>query len=82
MEDAQNRFEPNRIQTDANFIVCQISEKFIEEAWELRLYFIHLEKAFDRVRRQDIMNTPEKRKVDSILINGIKSLCKETINFF
>ena len=52
INDTQFGFRSGRGTTDAIFIVRQIQERFLEKKRELRMAFIDLEKAFDRVLRE------------------------------
>ena len=52
--DEQFGFMPGRGMTVAIFAVRQLMEKHREKQKELQMVFIHLEKAYDRVPRQDV----------------------------
>jgi hypothetical protein len=63
------------------FALRQLIEKTIEYNRELHLAFIDLEKAFDRVNREDIWNSLVERRVSTSLIEAIKSLYTDNKNY-
>lgn len=81
LEETQFGFRPNRGVNDAIFIMRQIGEKTIKENKNVHVCFIDLEKAFDKIKREDIWKILIKRGVSENLIKGIQSLYKETKNY-
>lgn len=80
LEEGQCGFRKGRGVQDNIFILRQISEKAINKGKEIHLCFIDLEKAFDRVRRDDIWATLEKRNLEKTEIEMIKALYDKTTN--
>ena len=54
-------FMPGKGTTDAIFTVRQMQEKYGCKGKKLYFAFVHLEKAFDRVPREDTMGSKEGR---------------------
>lgn len=76
--EEQQGFRRNRGTTDAIFMIRQLSEKAIEFNKPLFLCFVDLEKAFDRVRKQDVLQILNERNVPRCLIELVKDLNTNT----
>jgi len=66
---------------DAIFILRQLSEKTIKEGRNIHLCFIDMEKAFDRINREDIWKILNSRGIPNGIIQGIQSFYVETKNY-
>src|SRR5207244_6962813 len=67
-------FSPGKGTTDAIFIVRQLQKKYLAKKKDLRIAFIDLEKAFDRVPREVLWWALREVKVEEWLIKVIQSL--------
>lgn len=78
MAEEQQGFRKNRGTNDAIFMVRQLAEKSIEFNKPLFLCFVDLEKAFDRVRRTDVLRILNERNVPRCLIEIVADLNSNT----
>lgn len=76
--EEQQGFRKNRGTTDAIFMVRQLMEKSIEFNKPLFLCFVDLEKAFDRVRKGDVLQILNERNVPRYLIELVSDLNTNT----
>jgi hypothetical protein len=74
IEESQCGFRTHRGTQDLIFTIRQISEKTIETGREVHLCFIDLEKAFDRIKREDVWKSLRNRGIDEKTIKQIESL--------
>ena len=63
ISDEQFGFMPGRSTTDAIFILKQLQEKYREGQKPLHCVFIALEKAYDRVPREELLYCMREKKV-------------------
>lgn len=80
LHGAQSGFRPGYSTQDHIFTIKNILEKFLTYNKEIYMCFIDLEKAFDKVKREEIWNALESNGVEVGLIEAIKSLYKNTTN--
>ena len=66
-----------RSTTNAIFILRQLQEKHLVDGKPFYLAFIDLEKAFDRVPREEIWWSMRKLKIDEWLVRIVQSMYKE-----
>ena len=78
LEETQCGFRKERGTQDHIFTIRQLTEKAIAKNREIHLCFIDLEKAFDRIKRQDVWKILKDRGVDYELVENIKSLYRHT----
>ena len=81
LDEAQCGFRKGRSVHDQIFIVKQIIEKTNKQNKNAYLTFIDLEKAFDRVNRNKIWSSLQKRQVTPKLLRAIKSMYKNNVNY-
>lgn len=81
LEESQSGFRKERGTTDQIFIVRQLCEKAAKVGRQMHVCFVDMEKAFDRIRREDVWNVLKRRGVKQQLIEGIKSLYENTVNY-
>ena len=74
VSEEQFGFMPGRGTTDAIFILRQVMEKYREKEKELHLVFIDLEKAYDRVPRQEVWRCLREKNVSEKYIRVIKDM--------
>lgn len=80
IEDTQCGFRGGRSTQDLIFVIRQACEKLINKNRDIHVCFIDLEKAFDRIRREDIWTTLEKRGIDKETIEVVRALYKNNRN--
>ena len=74
VDDMQFGFMPGRGTTDALFIVRRMQEEYREKDKKLYMYFVNLEKAFDRVPRRVMQWALMKKGLLKILVKIVMSL--------
>ena len=74
ISDQQFGFMPRRSTTDAIFALRQLMEKYREGSKDLHCVFIDLEKAYDRVPRQEIWNCLRLKDVEEKYIRLIQDM--------
>eukprot|EP00794_Sanderia_malayensis_P006364 gene6364-7093_t len=82
VSDKQFGFMPGRSTTDAIFALRQLIEKYSEGRKDLHCVFIDLEKAYDRVPRQEIWNCLRLKEVEEKYIRLIQDMyenCKTRV---
>jgi uncharacterized protein YukE len=81
LEESQSGFRKERGTNDQIFILRQLSEKAIRTGKQIHACFIDMEKAFDRVKREDIWKILENRGIEKDLIQNIQSLYEKTESY-
>ena len=76
VSEEQFGFMPGRGTTDAIFVLRQVIEKYREKEKELHLVFIDLEKAYDRVPRQEVWRCLREKNVSEKYVRVIKDMYK------
>ena len=76
VSEEQFGFMPGRGTTDAIFVLRQVLEKYREKEKELHLVFIDLEKAYDRVPRQEVWRCLREKNVSEKYVRVIKDMYK------
>ena len=74
ISDQQFGFMPGRSTTDAIFALKQLMEKYREGRKDLHCVFIDLEKAYDRVPRQELWNCLRLKRVEEKYIRLIQDM--------
>ena len=74
IHESQFGFMPGRSTTDAIFILKQTIEKHREGQKDIRVTFIDLEKAYDRVPREEIWRCMRKRNVQEKYVKLIQDM--------
>ena len=74
VSEEQFGFMARRGTTDAIFILRQVMEKYREKEKEMHLVFIDLEKAYDRVPRQEVWRFLREKNVSEKYIRVIKDM--------
>ena len=74
----QFSFMPNRNTTDAIFALRQLVEKYRDGQKDLHCIFIDLEKAYDRVPRQEVWNCLRLKEVGEKYIRIIQGMYKDS----
>ncbi|XP_013781358.1 uncharacterized protein LOC106465670 [Limulus polyphemus] len=65
---------PGRGTTDAIFVVRQMLEKYGEKQKKLHLVFIDLEKAYDRVPREEVWRCLREKRVSEKYVKLVKDM--------
>ena len=78
ISEQQFGFMPNRSTTDAIFALRQLVEKYREGQKNLHCIFIDLEKAYDRVPRQEVWNCLRLKEVEEKYIRIIQDMYKDS----
>ena len=76
--EQQFGFMPNRSTTDAIFALRQLVEKYREGQEDLHCIFIDLEKANDRVPRQELWDCLRMKDVEEKYIRIIQDMYKDS----
>ena len=66
---------------DQIFIVRQLCEKAAKVGIQIHACFVDMVKAFDSIRRKDVWNILKRKGVEQQLVEGIKSLYENTVNY-
>ena len=74
IHESQSGFMPGRSTTDAIFILKQTIEQYREGQKDICVTFIDLEKAYDRVPREDICRTTRERLVPENYVKLVQDL--------
>ena len=77
--DKQFGFMPGRGTTDAIFAVGQLMEKYRGKQKELHMVFIDLEKAYDRVPRQEVWRCMREKGVPEKYVMIVKDMYEGAI---
>lgn len=76
--EEQQGFRNNRGTTDAIFMIRQIREKAIEYCRPAFICFIDLTKAFDRIKKQDVIDILGEEQVNTQVIRVIRDMYENT----
>jgi len=74
IDDMQFRFMKGKETTDAIFIVRQMQEKYRAKGKKLYFAFVDLEKAFDRVPREEVRWAMHKLRIEEWLVLAVMSM--------
>ena len=77
ISNEQFGFMPGKGTTDAIFILRQVMEKHREKGKELHLVFIDLEKAYDRVPRQEVWRCMREKGVSEKYVRIVNDMYRE-----
>ena len=77
ISEEQFGFMPGKGTTDAIFILRQTMEKYNEKGKELHLVFIDLEKAYDRVPRQEVWRCMREKGVSEKYVRVVNDMYRE-----
>ena len=72
--EQQFGFMPNRSTTDAIFTLRMLAEKYCERQRKLHCVFIDLEKAYDRVPREEVWYCLRKKEVSESYVQCIQDM--------
>uniref|UniRef100_A0A1Y1JWU5 Reverse transcriptase domain-containing protein n=1 Tax=Photinus pyralis TaxID=7054 RepID=A0A1Y1JWU5_PHOPY len=81
LDESQSAFRKGRGVQDHVFTIKQIIEKTRMSRTKTYLAFVDLEKAFDKVQRETVWKSLERRKVDTKLVRAIRSIYNNNINY-
>lgn len=76
--DAQSGFRKNHSAQDHNFTIRQVVEKSLAYKKAVYICFVDLEKAFDKVDRNEVWGILKSRKLEENLIEAIGSVYEDT----
>ena len=74
ISEEQFGFAPGRGTTDAIFALRQMMEKYREVNRDLYMVFVDLEKAFDRVPREELWNSMRRKQMPEKYVNIVKDM--------
>lgn len=80
LEETQYGFRKGRSTQDPIFIIRQATEKTISKGGELHVCFIDLEKAFDRIKREDVWNILQERGINIGMIEMLRAMYRNNQN--
>ena len=75
--EKQFGFMPGRGTTNAIFILRQMAEKYREKGRDVHMVFIYLEKAYDRVPRQELWRCLREKMVPEKYVRLIKEMYRD-----
>ena len=75
--EAQFGFMPGRSATDAIFAMRQLMEKYREKRKELHIVFIDLEKAYDRIPREEVWRCMREKGVPEKYVRVCQDMYRE-----
>jgi len=78
ISEQQFGFIPGRSTTDAVFALRQLGEKYREGQRNLHCVFIDLEKAFDRVPREELWNCLREKKVPENYVRIVQDMYNDS----
>ena len=76
IDDMQFGFMPGKGTIDAVFILRWIQEEYLAKQKKLYMWFVHLEKSFDRVTRKVVECLMRKKGIPEAYFTAVMSLYK------
>ena len=74
IDSMQFGFMPGRGMTDALFVIQRIQEKYRNKKKKLYMYFVDIEKAFDRVPRKVMEQATRRKCLPKVIVRAVMSL--------